>query len=97
MSLFEKFTKKKPSDAPAIETISLHETNIDITSKGAIAEDESEGYYFQNPIELAIYGKFHGKDKTVCWLTGNDYIFLMCLVCLSKHINTEYTQQQISQ
>ena len=74
MSLFEKFTKKKPGDAPAIETTSLHETNIDITPKGATAEDESEGYYFQNPIELAIYGKFHGKDKTVYWLTGNDYI-----------------------
>lgn len=74
MSLFEKYKKKKSVDVPAIDTTLPHEAGSETTSSGVVPEEESEGYYFQNPIELAIYGKLHGKDKTVYWLAGNNYI-----------------------
>lgn len=75
MSLFEKFTKKKRDDSlSAKATTPLAETDMDTTAEETTAEEQSEGYYFQNIIELAIYGKLHGKGKTVNWLSGNDYI-----------------------
>ena len=74
MSLFEKFTKKKSVDIPGIETTLPLEVGSEVASSGVVPDEESEGYYFQNPIELAIYGRFHGKDRAVYWLTGNDYI-----------------------
>lgn len=34
----------------------------------------AEGYYFEGPLELAIYGKlFGGDDKFISWLPGNRY------------------------
>ena len=74
MSLFEKYTKKKSVDTLGIETTLPLETGSKVASSGVASGKESEGYYFQNPIELAIYGKLHGKDKTVYWLAGNNYI-----------------------
>lgn len=74
MSLFEKFTKKKSVDISNIDTTPAHEVGSEATSSGMVPEEESDGYYFESPIELAIYGKVHGKDKPVYWLAGNDYI-----------------------
>lgn len=74
MSLFEKFTKKKQADNQPVEISSLHEVEPVITPSEVTTEESSEGYFFQDPIELVIYGKLHGRDKTVYWLSGNDYI-----------------------
>ena len=38
------------------------------------SESNQEGYYFENPMELAIYGKLFSKDKTVLWLSGSNYL-----------------------
>ena len=35
---------------------------------------EFEGYYFENPLELAIYGMLYAKDKNVRWLSGDNYL-----------------------
>lgn len=32
------------------------------------------GFYFENVLELAIYGKLFGKEKTVNWLSGDAYL-----------------------
>ena len=37
-------------------------------------EDDSEGYYFENMMELALYGQMAGKSKKIIWLSGNDYL-----------------------
>ena len=37
-------------------------------------EDDSEGYYFENMMELALYGQKAGKGKKVIWLSGDDYL-----------------------
>lgn len=41
---------------------------------GSPAKEES--YYFENPIELAIYGKLHGKGSTVSWISSDKYLEL---------------------
>ena len=72
MSLFDGFRKKKAGipevkqNEPEKESPALPKVNPENT--------ESEGYYFENPIELAIYGKLYAKDKTVYWLSGDKYL-----------------------
>ena len=37
---------------------------------------KEEGYYFENPMELAIYGKLHGKGSFVSWISSDKYLEL---------------------
>ena len=59
MSLFDGFRKKKAGipevkqNEPEKESPALPKVNPENT--------ESEGYYFENPIELAIYGKLYAN------------------------------------
>lgn len=55
------------------------------TPKGFTVEKEKpvaapavkeESFYFENPIELAIYGKLHGKGSTVSWISSDKYLEL---------------------
>ena len=72
MSLFDGFRKKKAErlednqNVIAKENPALPKENQEST--------ESEGYYFENPTELAIYGKLYAKGKTVYWLSGDNYL-----------------------
>lgn len=61
MSLFDGFRKKKDDKS-------------EVKQKAIETNTESEGYYFENPLELAIYGKLFAKDKTVRWLSGDNYV-----------------------
>lgn len=50
-------------------------TSIDKSSK-ASASEQSEEYYFADPMEFAIYCKLHGKDKKIIWVSADKYIEL---------------------
>lgn len=50
-------------------------SSVDKSSK-ASASEESEGYYFADPMEFAIYCKLHGKDKKIIWISADKYIEL---------------------
>lgn len=50
-------------------------TSIDKSSK-ASALEQSEEYYFADPMEFAIYCKLHGKDKKIIWISADKYIEL---------------------
>ena len=71
MSLFDGF-RNKNKEHKNLEQIGK------TSEKGGFPGDDppsadSEGYYFESPIELAIYGKLHSNNKTVYWLSGDDY------------------------
>lgn len=50
-------------------------TSINKSSK-ASASEQSEGYYFADPMEFAIYCKLYGKDKKIIWISADKYIEL---------------------
>lgn len=50
-------------------------SSVDKSSK-ASASEESEGYYFADPMEFAIYCKLYGKDKKIIWISADKYIEL---------------------
>ena len=64
MSLFGGFKKKKAEQKA--------QGNENVVSNNPKASDP-DGFYFESPIELAIYGKLYAKDKTVYWLSGDKY------------------------
>ena len=68
MSLFGRFKKKK--DDQKKEEQKTSNKNV-VPEKTEVSN--SDGYYFENPLELAIYGKLFAKDKTVNWLSGDKY------------------------
>lgn len=72
MSLFDGFRKKKSEQAETKQR-KLEKENSIIPKESPI-KAEAEGFYFQSPIELAIYGKLYAKDKTVYWLSGDNYM-----------------------
>lgn len=70
MSLFDGFKKKKAEKSNTQPEKGKNE----ISNNNVSAGEESEGYYFENAEELAVYGKLHNNGKTAYWLTGNNYI-----------------------
>ncbi len=71
MSLFDGFRKKKAENSE--EKQSELEKVRPALHKESPENTESEGYFFENPIEFAIYGKLYAKDRTVYWLSGDNY------------------------
>ena len=72
MSLFDGFMKKK-DDKSEVKQSKLKKERP-TTQKAIETNTESEGYYFESPLELAIYGKLFAKNKTVRWLSGDNYL-----------------------
>lgn len=72
MSLFDGFMKKK-DDKSEVKQSELKK-ECPTTQKSLETNTESEGYYFESPLELAIYGKLFAKNKTVRWLSGDNYL-----------------------
>ncbi len=69
MSLFDGFRKKKAEQiASKQEQPTAEKAPLENPSSA-----DSEGYYFESPIELAIYGKLRANNKTVYWLSGDNY------------------------
>lgn len=72
MSLFDGFRKKK-TEHPKVMQNDFNKERTDVSNDN-LDNDESEGYYFENPLELAIYGMLYAKDKNVQWLSGDNYL-----------------------
>lgn len=74
MSLFDGFKRKKAEEKK--ESIKDETTNLSTVNDASpsLGQDDSEGFYFENPLELAAYGKLFGNGKKVFWLSGDNYI-----------------------
>ncbi len=66
MSLFDGFRKKKENvTAPAKTEEKLNQ----ITNN-----TEEERYYFENPIEFAVYCKLYANGRNIIWVSGDEYL-----------------------
>ena len=75
MSLFDGFRKKKTD--VSTQRNEWYAAAPEVKPDEAESNKPSKGYYFENALELAIYGKLHSNDiggGTVYWLEGNDYL-----------------------
>lgn len=70
MSLFDGFRKKK--DAAVVPTVK-EEKNNNIDTTANVSKDEEERYYFENPIEFAIYCKLYANGRNIIWVSADDY------------------------
>lgn len=63
MSLFDGFRKKKSTTvAPSVATTAN------------ASKDEDERFYFENPIEFAIYCKLYASGRNITWISADAYL-----------------------
>ncbi len=74
MSLFDGFKKKTTDTKKKEDTTIGNAVFVPSTSNKESNSTEPIGFYFENVLELAIYGKLFSNGRTVNWISAKNYL-----------------------